>query len=153
MARDSEQQVLTFTTSGEGTTIGRMAEIERCKGDPPTEAELRDLTAFKRHPVVRQMQAGRKKAIAAKRIYENASPRERRRLWDMNFGDIYAEARARARPSPAPVRRPRERSFRRRRSSSARGDPDPLDEPERALKVVPFSRFQRDVPRSLEGAA
>jgi hypothetical protein len=75
------------------------------------------------------MQAGRKKAVAAKRIYENASRRERRRLWDMNVGDIYAEARARARPSPAPVRRSRERSFRRRRSSSARGDPDPEPEP------------------------
>jgi hypothetical protein len=111
MARDSEQEVLTLTTSGEGTTIGRMSEIERGKGEAPTEAELRDLAAFKRHPVVRQMQAGRK-AVAAKRIYENASPRERRRLWDMDVGDIYAEARARARPSPAPVRRPRERSFR-----------------------------------------
>jgi hypothetical protein len=131
MARESEQQVLTLTTSGKGTTIGRMSEIERGKGDPPTEAELSDLAAFKRHPVVRQMQAGRKKAVAAKRIYENASPRERRRLWDMNLGDIYSEARARARPSPAPVRRQRERSFRRRRSSSsaARGDPDPGPEP------------------------
>ncbi len=129
MARESEQQVVTLTTSGEGTTIGRMSEIERGKGDPPTEAELSDLAAFKRHPVVRQMQAGRKKAVAGKRIYENASPRERRRLWDMNLGDIYAEARARARPSPAPVRRPRERRFRRQRSSSARGDPDPEPEP------------------------
>ena len=129
MARESEQQVLTFTTSGEGTTIGRIAEIERGKGEPPTEAELRDLAAFKRHPVVRQMQAVTKRVIAAKRIYENASPSERRRLWEMDVGDIYAEARARARPSPASVRRSRERSFRRRRSSSARGDPDPEPEP------------------------
>jgi hypothetical protein len=129
MARDSEQRVLTLTTSGEGTTMGRMSEIERGKGEPPTEAELRDLAAFKRHPVVRQMQAVTKRVIAAKRIYENASPRERRRLWDMDVGDIYAEARARARPSPASVRRSRERSFRRRRSSSARGDPDPEPEP------------------------
>jgi len=109
--------------------MGRMSEIERGEGDTPTKAELRDLAAFKRHPVVRQMHAGRKKVIAAKRIYQNASPRERRRLWDMDAGDIYAEARARARPSPASVRRPRERSFRRRRSSSARGDPDPEPEP------------------------
>ena len=64
MARESEQQVLTLTTSGGGTTIGRMSEIERGRGNPPTEAELRDLAAFKRHPVVRQMQAGRKKAVA-----------------------------------------------------------------------------------------
>jgi len=129
MARDSEQQVLTLTTSGEGTTLGRMSEIERGKGEPPTEAELRDMAAFRRHPVIRQMQAVRKKVIAAKRIYENASPGERRRLWDMDVGDIYAEARARARPSRASVRRSRERSFRRRRSSSARGDPDPEPEP------------------------
>jgi hypothetical protein len=131
MARDSEQQVLTFTTSGDGTTIGRIAEIERRKGDPPTEAELSDLAAFKCHPVVRQMQAGRKKAIAAKRIYENASPRERRRLWDMKVGDIYAEARGAALTpcDPAAAPRPRERRFRRQRSSSARGDPDPEPEP------------------------
>ena len=131
--------------------MGRMSEIERGKGKPPTEAELRDLAAFKRHPVVRQMHAGRKKVIAAKRIYQNASPRERRRLWDMDAGDIYAEARARARPSPGSVRRPRERSFRRRRSSSARGDPDP--EPPSDLEVVPLARLRWAARRWPEGVA
>jgi hypothetical protein len=151
MARDSEQHVLTLTTSGKGTSLVRIDEIERRKGEPPTEAELRDLVAFRRHPVVRQMQAGRKKVIAAKRISENASPRDRRRLWDMNVGDIYAEARARARPSPGSVRRPRERSFRRRRSSSARGDPDP--EPPSDLEVVPLARLRWAARRWPEGVA
>ena len=87
------------------------------------------------------------KVAAASRILHAASPRERRRMWNMTIREVLAEARAAALPPgvPGAASRPREHRARRSQRSASRGDPDPESDPPQV--GVPLAREAVAFPR------
>jgi hypothetical protein len=130
-------------------TLRRVSEIERGEGPPPTAAEREALA--KVQALTRRMfpPGTRRRVRAAERIYQAASPSQKRRLLDMTFGEIVAEHRAAAcgGRSRGSTRSPRRRSVRSSRAK-ARAPADPDSDPfdlEPALRVISLGGFRRQL--------
>jgi hypothetical protein len=152
--------------ASEEVTLGRIAQVEKGEGLPPTASEREAVTELRSFmqgsPYWQGVEVVAKQWAKAKPFYEAASPSDKRRLGNLTPSEVLAlhakKLSAGAPHEQASGRRVRP-SARASRSRSARTSrakarsPARSDDPEPHLEPVPLCRFRQDVRRWLEGVA
>jgi hypothetical protein len=107
-------------TGGKPLTIGRLVQVERGEGEPPSEGELEEIRRFKASKVAKRLVKIAREAQPGMRVYRAATPAQRRRMRNMRCGEVAALARAGKLPRRAPAGVSRETGARESRTPASR---------------------------------